>query len=75
MHIVSLRCIGVVLQGEGEEEETDELIGQVLDEIGISTTTQVSQHQSRRAGEGVGVSHARSTSCCSHASQLVLWVQ
>jgi len=28
-------------QGEGEEEETDELIGQVLDEIGISTTTQV----------------------------------
>jgi hypothetical protein len=28
-------------QGEGEEEETDDLIGQVLDEIGISTTTQV----------------------------------
>jgi hypothetical protein len=35
-------CTGYCTQGEGEEEETDELIGQVLDEIGINMTTQVS---------------------------------
>ena len=25
-----------MLQGEGEEDETDELVGQVLDEIGVT---------------------------------------
>eukprot|EP00878_Enallax_costatus_P001296 GHUV01001442.1.p1 GENE.GHUV01001442.1~~GHUV01001442.1.p1 ORF type:complete len:228 (+),score=68.63 GHUV01001442.1:283-966(+) len=34
-------AIDDAMEGEGEEEETDELIGQVLDEIGISTTTQL----------------------------------
>lgn len=31
----------VMSQGEGEEEETDELVSQVLDEIGINTNAQV----------------------------------
>ncbi len=30
-------------QDDGEEEETDELVNQVLDEIGISATTSVSK--------------------------------
>ncbi|KAF6265596.1 Snf7-domain-containing protein [Scenedesmus sp. NREL 46B-D3] len=34
-------AIDDAMEGEGEEEETDDLIGQVLDEIGISTTTQM----------------------------------
>eukprot|EP00775_Hariotina_reticulata_P011251 gene11251-11400_t len=34
-------AIDDAMEGEGEEEETDDLIGQVLDEIGISTTTQL----------------------------------
>eukprot|EP00879_Flechtneria_rotunda_P001741 GHRR01001904.1.p1 GENE.GHRR01001904.1~~GHRR01001904.1.p1 ORF type:complete len:227 (+),score=85.96 GHRR01001904.1:177-857(+) len=34
-------AIDDAMEGEGEEDETDELIGQVLDEIGISTTTQL----------------------------------
>eukprot|EP00882_Tetradesmus_deserticola_P001488 GHRQ01001608.1.p1 GENE.GHRQ01001608.1~~GHRQ01001608.1.p1 ORF type:complete len:229 (+),score=95.75 GHRQ01001608.1:587-1273(+) len=34
-------AIDDAMEGEGEEDETDDLIGQVLDEIGISTTTQL----------------------------------
>lgn len=30
-----------ILQGEGEEEETDELVNQVLDEIGVNLDEQL----------------------------------
>jgi hypothetical protein len=42
-HVLNGAAAAPVLfsQGEGEEEETDDLINQVLDEIGIGTSAQV----------------------------------
>lgn len=45
-----------VLQGEGEDEDADDLVNQVLDEIGITTSSQV-----RRSGVGQGTALCNGT--------------
>jgi hypothetical protein len=55
----------LLLQGEGEEEETDELVSQVLDEIGINTSSQVG---TAVRGEGVLWSDWQVSRCPDHSS-------
>jgi hypothetical protein len=54
-------------QGEGEEEDADELVSQVLDEIGITTNAQVRW----RDREGERACRCRSTGIGCHAAALV----
>lgn len=44
-------CPHCVCQGEGEDEDADDLVNQVLDEIGITTSSQVNSEAKDSAAQ------------------------